>query len=80
MCNSSPQILASVITGVIYLTPGGRNGIGAPSSATAIVGTITAVYVQNRPTIRINILNARFMGSFSLCGSPGSGNPKWLEL
>jgi len=36
--------------------------------------------VQNRPTIRINILNARFMGSFSLCGSPGSGNPKWLEL
>jgi len=50
---------------------GGHPGLGAPSSATAT----TAVHVQNRPTIRIKTLNARFMGSFSLFGSPGSGNP-----
>ena len=54
---------------------GGHPGQGAPSSATATVGTITAVYVQNRPTIRINTLNARFMGSFSFLRVPWERKP-----
>lgn len=61
-----------------YLTPpppGGFNGIGAPSSATASVGTMTAVHVQNRPTIRINTLNARFIGFFLLVRVPWERKP-----
>ena len=49
--------------------------MGAPSSATATVGTVSAVYVQNRPTIRINTLNARFMGSFSFVRVPWERKP-----
>ena len=43
---------------------GGQYGGGAPSNEKA--GTVNAVYVQSRPTIRNNILIARFM-EYSPC-------------
>ena len=46
-----------------------------PPSAAANMGVATATYVQTKPTIRINILTARFMDFLLECGSPGSGNP-----
>jgi len=56
-----------------------HNGIGPPSACR--IGVATKTYVQAKPTIRITILTARFMGMFSLlCGSPGSGNPHGAEL
>jgi hypothetical protein len=51
-----------------------HNGIGPPSGA-GIIGAATATYVQTKPTIRNNILIARFMDVLLACGSPGSGNP-----
>lgn len=59
---------------------GGCPGVGAPSSATATVGTVSAVYVQNNPTIRIKTLNARFMGSFSFAGPLGAETLVCKEL
>ena len=55
-----------------------HSGIG-PSSALSI-GVAIATYVQAKPTIRINILTARFMDFLLKCGSPGSGNPHGPEL
>src|SRR5580698_8569860 len=46
-----------------YLTE--QSGIGAPSSCTGATGLASAVYAQNIPTIRNNILTARFMDCFS---------------
>jgi len=40
-------------------------GIGAPSSGTGTTGAASAVYAQIIPTIRNNILTARFIGLFS---------------
>ena len=60
--------------------PGGQSGMGSPSPDTGSAGAASAVYVHSKPTIRNSILIARFMGSFSLCGSPGSGNPRWLGI
>ena len=48
---------------------GGHNGIG-PSSALSI-GVAIATYVQAKPTIRINILTARFMVFSLRCETPG---------
>jgi hypothetical protein len=52
-----------------------HEGIGAPSSGTGTTGAASAEIAHNRPTIRNNFLTARFMGLFSLYGSPGSGDP-----
>ena len=41
-------------------------GIGAPSDGVGTTGAATAVYAQIRPTIRNNILTARFIGLFLL--------------
>ena len=49
-------------------------GIGAPSSGSGTTGAASAVYAQTIPTIRNNILTARFMDC-SPSGSPGSGDP-----
>jgi hypothetical protein len=46
-----------------------HNGIG-PSSALSI-GVAIATYVQAKPTIRINILTARFMVFSLRCETPG---------
>jgi len=46
-----------------------HNGIGPPSR-TATIGAATATYVQTNPTIRNNILTARFIGCFSLRAGP----------
>ena len=46
-----------------------HNGIGPPSR-TAMTGAATATYVQTNPTIRNNILTARFIGCFSLHAGP----------
>ena len=48
---------------------GGHSGIG-PSSALSI-GVAIATYVQAKPTIRINILTARFMVFSLRCDAPG---------
>lgn len=45
-----------------------------------MVGVASAVPAHNKPTIRNTILSARFMDCFSLCGFPGSGNPRWEEI
>lgn len=47
-------------------------GIGPPS-CTVINGDASAEYAPTKPTIRINILTARFMGSILLVQVPGSG-------
>ena len=47
-------------------------GIGAPSFDARCVGVATAVYAQNRPTIRISILTARFMFFLLGAGPPGA--------
>jgi len=39
-----------------------QDGIGAPSDGVGTTGAATAVYAQIRPTIRNNILTARFIG------------------
>ena len=49
-------------------------GIGAPSSGSGTTGAASAVYAHTIPTIRNNILTARFMDC-SPSGSPGSGDP-----
>ena len=54
-------------------------GIGPPSGV-GIIGAATATYVQARPTIRNNILIARFMDVLLACESPGSGNPHGVAL
>ena len=46
-----------------------HNGIGPPS-LTATIGAATATYVHTNPTIRNNILTARFIGCFSLRAGP----------
>jgi len=46
-----------------------HNGIGPPSNE-GTIGAATATYVQTRPTIRNNILTARFMDCFSLRAGP----------
>ena len=51
---------------------GGHNGIG-PSSALSI-GVAIATYVQAKPTIRINILTARFMVVLLTLRSPWERN------
>ena len=51
---------------------GGHNGIG-PSSALSI-GVAIATYVQAKPTIRINILTARFMVVLLTVRSPWERN------
>jgi hypothetical protein len=51
-----------------------HDGIGAPSSGAGTTGAASAVYAQIIPTIRNNILTARFMDC-SPSGSPGSGDP-----
>ena len=43
-----------------------QDGIGAPSDGVGTTGAATAVYAQIRPTIRNNILTARFIGLFLL--------------
>src|SRR5216684_4698934 len=48
---------------------GGHNGIG-PNSALSI-GVAIATYAQAKPTIRINILTARFMVFSLRCETPG---------
>ena len=52
-----------------------HSGIG-PSSALSI-GVAIATYVQAKPTIRINILTARFMVFSLRCEVPGSGTSRW---
>src|SRR5216684_9301018 len=54
---------------------GGHNGIG-PNSALSI-GVAIATYAQAKPTIRINILTARFMVFSLRCEVPGSGTSRW---
>lgn len=50
-----------------------HNGIGPPSNE-GTIGAATATYVQTNPTIRNNILTARFMDCFSLRAGPlGAG-------
>ena len=46
-----------------------HNGIGPPS-LTVTIGAATATYVHTNPTIRNNILTARFIGCFSLRAGP----------
>jgi hypothetical protein len=60
--------------------PGGQYAGGAPSNDEVMVGVASAVPTDSKPTIRNSILSARFMDCFSLCGSPGSGNPRWQGI
>jgi hypothetical protein len=66
-----------------YLLPqlgllGGHSGIG-PNSALSI-GVAIATYVHAKPTIRINILTARFMVFSLRCEAPGRKPRKVAEL
>jgi hypothetical protein len=42
-----------------------QHGTGAPSSGAGTTGAASAEIAQVKPTIRNNILTARFMGVFS---------------
>src|SRR6185437_11916575 len=86
---SGPKPLARLVNS-LFLIPlayrfeqlglaGLHSGIG-PSSALSI-GVAIATYVQAKPTIRINILTARFMVSSPYCARPlGAGILTVAEL
>src|SRR6266571_2807012 len=57
----------------------GLHRIGPPSAA-ANIGVATATYVQAKPTIRINILTARFMDCSPCVQVPWEREPSRVEL